>query len=139
MTPKACLSCLQSILVSGKPHLGTDRLVCILQAFRQHLTDLGVKICFGTCAENMVVQHDKVTGVQLQGMISTAQQSVMLPCLWPPILVVCGLMLFHCCPMNVDVTWLTAFTAGMLKYCALTQLPCWHLYLVMVHWLGRMN
>jgi uncharacterized FAD-dependent dehydrogenase len=32
-----------SVLVSGKPHLGTDRLVRILRAFREHLKSLGVK------------------------------------------------------------------------------------------------
>lgn len=30
------------ILVDGKPHLGTDRLVPLLRNFRQHLKELGV-------------------------------------------------------------------------------------------------
>lgn len=32
----------ESILVDGKPHLGTDRLVPLLRCFRQHLLGLGV-------------------------------------------------------------------------------------------------
>ena len=38
----------QHILVEGKPHLGTDRLVRLLRAFRQHLQHLGV--CQWACA-----------------------------------------------------------------------------------------
>lgn len=36
-----------NILVDGKPHLGTDRLVPLLRNFRQHLKGLGV--CDITC------------------------------------------------------------------------------------------
>jgi uncharacterized FAD-dependent dehydrogenase len=32
----------KQILIDGKPHLGTDRLVPLLRNFRQHLQDLGV-------------------------------------------------------------------------------------------------
>lgn len=32
----------ESILVAGKPHLGTDRMVRILQGFRAHLGEAGV-------------------------------------------------------------------------------------------------
>lgn len=34
----------KSILVDGKPHLGTDRLVPLLRNFRQHLQSLGVSL-----------------------------------------------------------------------------------------------
>lgn len=36
----------KSILVNGKPHLGTDRLVPLLRNFRQHLQQLGVSQFF---------------------------------------------------------------------------------------------
>lgn len=32
----------KNILIDGKPHLGTDRLVPLLRNFRRHLQDLGV-------------------------------------------------------------------------------------------------
>lgn len=32
----------KQILIDGKPHLGTDRLVPLLRDFRQYLQDLGV-------------------------------------------------------------------------------------------------
>lgn len=31
-----------NILMDGKPHVGTDKLVLILRAFRQHMQTLGV-------------------------------------------------------------------------------------------------
>lgn len=34
----------KQILIAGKPHLGTDRLVPLLRNFRQHLQDLGVSL-----------------------------------------------------------------------------------------------
>lgn len=33
----------ESILVDGKPHLGTDRLIPLLRNFREHLQELGVR------------------------------------------------------------------------------------------------
>ncbi|KAA6420919.1 MAG: oxidoreductase electron carrier [Trebouxia sp. A1-2] len=57
----------QNILVAGKPHLGTDRLIKILQAFRKHLTALGVQIHFGSCVTDLVLEHDKAVGVKLRG------------------------------------------------------------------------
>lgn len=36
----------KSILVDGKPHLGTDRLIPLLRNFRQHLQGLGVSNIF---------------------------------------------------------------------------------------------
>ena len=67
--------------MAGKPHLGTDRLIRILQAFRAHLTALGVKIHFGTCATGLQVQHDRVIGVNLKGTTALA----------------CGFCVAYCC------------------------------------------
>ena len=58
---------LQDILVAGKPHLGTDRLVRILRRFREHLLALGVQVHFGACATDFAIQNSRVTGVQLRG------------------------------------------------------------------------
>ena len=43
------------ILVLGKPHLGTDRLVRILKSLRQHLEDKGVVFHFGTRVEDVTL------------------------------------------------------------------------------------
>lgn len=42
----------KKILVDGKPHLGTDKLIPLLRNFRQHLQRLGVSCLFElkTCA-----------------------------------------------------------------------------------------
>lgn len=75
--------------MSGKPHLGTDRLVRILIAFRAHLTAIGVEIRFGTVAEDVVVEHGRARGVRIAGGISLFRVRVMafvrsLLCGWLP-------------------------------------------------------
>jgi uncharacterized FAD-dependent dehydrogenase len=69
---------LQNILVAGKPHLGTDRLIKILQAFRKHLTALGVQIHFGSCVTDLVLEHDRAVGVKLRGQQLTKCASFLL-------------------------------------------------------------
>jgi hypothetical protein len=65
---RCALPALQSVLVSGKPHLGTDRLVRILKAFRQHLGALGCEIRFGARVEDLLVgPGGKAAGVRLAG------------------------------------------------------------------------
>lgn len=58
----------QSILVDGKPHIGTDRLVRLLREFRAALGGLGVNVRFGSCVEELCVQGGRITGVRLQGV-----------------------------------------------------------------------
>ncbi|CBI15586.3 unnamed protein product, partial [Vitis vinifera] len=55
----------ESILVDGKPHLGTDRLIPLLRNFRQHLESLGVTIRFGTKVDDLVVEDANVVGVEV--------------------------------------------------------------------------
>ncbi|KAL4589924.1 hypothetical protein LXL04_002836 [Taraxacum kok-saghyz] len=55
----------ESILVDGKPHLGTDRLIPLLRNFRQHLQDLGVNIRFGTRVDDLIVENGDVVGVNV--------------------------------------------------------------------------
>ena len=57
----------QGILVSGKPHLGTDRLVLLLRAFRRRLVELGVDLRFGATMADLLVQRGRVCGVRLRG------------------------------------------------------------------------
>ena len=58
---------MQGILVSGKPHLGTDRLVLLLRAFRARLVELGVDLRFGAAMADLLVQRGRVAGVRLRG------------------------------------------------------------------------
>ncbi|XP_058067719.1 uncharacterized protein LOC131217044 isoform X2 [Magnolia sinica] len=54
-----------NILVDGKPHLGTDRLIPLLRNFRQHLQGLGVNIKFGTRLDDLIVEKGRVVGVEV--------------------------------------------------------------------------
>ncbi|MEW5304163.1 MAG: hypothetical protein WDW36_006794 [Sanguina aurantia] len=56
----------ESILVSGKPHLGTDKLINILKSFRKRLIALGVDVRFGTAVQELVLQDgtNAVVGVK---------------------------------------------------------------------------
>lgn len=58
---------MQGILVSGKPHLGTDRLVLLLRAFRRRLVELGVDLRFSATMADLLVQRGRVCGVRLRG------------------------------------------------------------------------
>ncbi|KAK7411597.1 hypothetical protein VNO78_03032 [Psophocarpus tetragonolobus] len=55
----------KQILIDGKPHLGTDRLVPLLRNFRQHLQDLDVTIKFGTRVDDLVIKDGHVRGVMV--------------------------------------------------------------------------
>ncbi|KAB1211978.1 hypothetical protein CJ030_MR5G023714 [Morella rubra] len=55
----------KSILVDGKPHLGTDRLIPLLRNFRQHLQGLGVTIKFGMRVDDLLVEDGHVKGVKV--------------------------------------------------------------------------
>lgn len=55
----------ECILVDGKPHLGTDRLIPLLRNFRQHLQQIGVNIKFGRRVDDLLVENGSVLGVQV--------------------------------------------------------------------------
>ncbi|KAH9608813.1 hypothetical protein KSS87_017661 [Heliosperma pusillum] len=63
----------RSILVDGKPHLGTDRLVPLLRNFRQHLQALGVSIKFGTRVDDILVEGSTVKGVKVSDVTKSPQ------------------------------------------------------------------
>jgi uncharacterized FAD-dependent dehydrogenase len=48
------------ILVDGKPHLGTDRLVRILRDMRAALQERGATFLFGTRVEDVLISDSKV-------------------------------------------------------------------------------
>uniref|UniRef100_J3M754 FAD-binding domain-containing protein n=1 Tax=Oryza brachyantha TaxID=4533 RepID=J3M754_ORYBR len=64
-----------NILVDGKPHLGTDKLVPMLRNFRHHLKELGVTIRFNTRVDDLVVEGGQVKGV----VISDSRQQLGSP------------------------------------------------------------
>lgn len=68
----------ESVLVSGKPHLGTDRLVRVLKAFREYLISLGCEVRFGCRVEDLVVRSGRVAGVQLADGSTIAASKVVL-------------------------------------------------------------
>ncbi|KAF5469424.1 hypothetical protein F2P56_013501 [Juglans regia] len=55
----------KNILVDGRPHLGTDRLIPLLRNFRKHLQALGVTIKFGTRVDDLLVEGERVVGVKV--------------------------------------------------------------------------
>ncbi|KAK4848608.1 hypothetical protein QYF36_015123 [Acer negundo] len=55
----------KNILVNGKPHLGTDKLIPLLRNFRQHLQRLGVTIKFGTRVDDLLIENAHVVGVKV--------------------------------------------------------------------------
>ncbi|KAF6990180.1 hypothetical protein CFC21_007413 [Triticum aestivum] len=52
-----------NILIDGRPHLGTDKLVPLLRNFRHHLRELGVAIRFNTRVDDLIVEGGQVKGV----------------------------------------------------------------------------
>ena len=55
----------EEILYQAKPHIGTDRLIRIIQAVRRTILDLGGQIRFGTRLSGLVVENGKLTGVMV--------------------------------------------------------------------------
>lgn len=55
------------ILVDGRPHLGTDKLVAILKAFRATLREMGCELRFETRVESFETDGSRITGVRVNG------------------------------------------------------------------------
>jgi hypothetical protein len=52
-----------------QPHLGTDRLIGILRAFRAQLLALGVQIRWGTAVHSLdITAQGSIAGVHLEGV-----------------------------------------------------------------------
>lgn len=56
----------EHILVEGKPHLGTDRLVALCKSFRARLGEMGAEVRFGAHVEDLVLRDGRVVGVELR-------------------------------------------------------------------------
>lgn len=68
----------QRILVDGKPHLGTDKLVLILRRLREHLITLGAQFLFGECVTRLVVEAGVAKGVVLRSGTEVYGDAVVL-------------------------------------------------------------
>ncbi|KAH7373433.1 hypothetical protein KP509_17G055500 [Ceratopteris richardii] len=55
-----------SILISGKPHIGTDKLIHILRKIRSHLQSLGVNMRFGLKMIDFLVRENRIVGTKVQ-------------------------------------------------------------------------
>lgn len=70
----------ETVLVTGKPHVGTDNLVKILKRFRAHLTALGCDIRFNTRVSEFTTHEGRLTGlVTSSGDTLAASQVVLAP------------------------------------------------------------
>ncbi|PON70439.1 FAD/NAD(P)-binding domain containing protein [Parasponia andersonii] len=65
----------EGILVNGKPHLGTDKLIPLLRNFRQHLQELGVTIEFGKRVDDLVIEDGRVVGVKVSDSRDSLQSN----------------------------------------------------------------
>ncbi|KDP38707.1 hypothetical protein JCGZ_04060 [Jatropha curcas] len=55
----------KNILVDGKPHLGTDKLIPLLRNFRQHIQRLGVSTMFDTRVDDLMIENGHVVGIKV--------------------------------------------------------------------------
>lgn len=51
------------ILINNRPHIGTDKLVKLLNSIRAHLTDLGATFLFDTRVDDFTVENGQIQGV----------------------------------------------------------------------------
>lgn len=75
MKTLVCFGAPECILIDGKPHLGTDRLIPLLRNFRQHLQEIGVTIRFGTRVDDLLVEDACVVGVNVSDSSESSQFS----------------------------------------------------------------
>ena len=54
----------EKILIDGKPHLGTDRLVRILRDMRQYLTSKGAEFLFDTTVDDIIISDDSMNSIK---------------------------------------------------------------------------
>ena len=52
----------EDILFEARPHIGSDRLRCVIVRFRQYLMSLGVDVLFENCLTELVLHKGKVSG-----------------------------------------------------------------------------
>ncbi len=68
----------ERILVDGKPHLGTNRLVALCKAFRARLTELGAEVRFQSRVVGFIQESGRMKGVKLDDGTIIAADRVIL-------------------------------------------------------------
>jgi uncharacterized FAD-dependent dehydrogenase len=68
----------EEILTLSKPHIGTFRLVKMVENLRATITGLGSEIRFGSKVERLLIANRKVCGVELAGGERIAAEQVVL-------------------------------------------------------------
>eukprot|EP00250_Pteridium_aquilinum_P021759 c25213_g1_i1 orf=91-2202(+) len=61
-----------TILIDGKPHIGTDKLIHILREVRSYLQSLGVHIRFGTKMVDLLARGNRISGVKVNSANRTS-------------------------------------------------------------------
>lgn len=51
------------VLINNRPHIGTDKLVKLLNSIREHLIDLGASFHFDTRVDDFIVNDAKIGGI----------------------------------------------------------------------------
>ena len=57
----------ESILWDAKPHVGTDRIREVVRNIRKHLLDVGWKVYFGACCEDVRIEDGRLKAVRVNG------------------------------------------------------------------------
>lgn len=60
------------------PHIGTDRLRGVIRNLREEITRLGGEIRFETCADRLLVQEGRVSGVRIRGTGEILKTSIVI-------------------------------------------------------------
>ncbi|UCV12665.1 NAD(P)/FAD-dependent oxidoreductase [Dechloromonas denitrificans] len=68
----------EEIIYVSKPHIGTFRLVKMVEAMRTTITELGGEIRFGSKVDRVIIENGQVEGVELAGGETIASQHVVL-------------------------------------------------------------
>lgn len=63
----------EEILVKAKPHIGTDKLRCVIKNMRKKITELGGKVRFNSVMTDLSYKGDKIVSVTVNG-------SEVIPC-----------------------------------------------------------
>ena len=68
----------EEILIDAHPHIGTDKLPEIIKAMRQSIINAGGEVHFDTKVTNLILNGDKITGVETESGDQILGQAVVL-------------------------------------------------------------